>query len=106
MLVVMTERKTPTYDLMEIKKTFDSPNKLVMTYSAKQGQFDLNFSNDDVVGAIQSLIEKDFYKSMPPKLQAFIAWHDVYKTHFNELNLYIKFQVNDRKELILSFKER
>lgn len=102
----MTERKIPAYDLAGIKKIFDNPNKLVMTYSAKQGQIDLNFSNQDVIDAIQALTENDFYKSMSPKTKNFVAWQDVYKTHFNNVKLYIKFQINNQKELILSFKER
>ena len=102
----MTERKSPTYDLEKIKKAFDHPNKLVMTYSAKQGQVALDFSDQDVVDVIQALTENDFYKSMSPRANDFVAWQDVYKSSFNTVELYIKFQINNKKELILSFKER
>ncbi len=93
------------YSLAKIKRVFNHSNKLMMTYSAKHGQIELGFSDQDVVDAIQALTEKDFYKSMPPKTPGFVGWQDVYKSCFKEVELYIKFQVNNRKELILSFKE-
>jgi hypothetical protein len=97
---------TPTYDLNSIKKAFDCPENLVMTSSAKRGQIELDFSDQDVVAAIQALTVKDFYKSMPPVHENFVAWQDVYKTFFNDVDLYIKFQINVNRELIISFKEK
>jgi hypothetical protein len=97
---------TPTYDLNSIKKAFDCPENLVMTSSAKRGQIELDFSDQDVVSVIQALVIKDFYKSMPPVHENFLAWQDVYKTRFNDIDLYIKFQVNANRELIVSFKEK
>lgn len=97
---------TPTYDLNSIKEAFDCPENLVMTSSAKRGQIQLDFSDHDVVSVIQALTAKDFYKSMPPVHANFVAWQDVYKTCFNDINLYIKFQINVNRELIISFKEK
>lgn len=77
-----------------------------MTASAKQGQVLLNFTDEEVVLAIQNLSPSDFYKSMPPVHINFTAWQDVYKTRFKGVNLYIKFQINAKRELILSFKEK
>lgn len=77
-----------------------------MTTSAKQGQVMLNFTDEDVVSAIQNLAPSNFYKSMPPVHASFTAWQDVYKTQFKGINLYIKFQINVNRELILSFKEK
>lgn len=102
----MPAKLTPTYDLNSIKKAFLTPEQLLMTSSAKQGQVSLDFSDKNVVDAIQGLQELNFYKSMPPINPKFVAWQDVYKTHFNEVDLYIKFQVNVKRELILSFKEK
>lgn len=99
-------KRTPTYDLNSIKEAFDCPENLVMTSSAKRGQIELDLSDHDVVSAIQSLTTKDFYKSMPPVHGNFVAWQDVYKTFFNGIDLYIKFQVNANRELIVSFKEK
>ena len=70
------------------------------------GQLLLNFSDVDVVNAIQALTSNDFYKSMSPEKPGFTAWQDVYKSSFQGAELYIKFQINHKKELILSFKER
>lgn len=89
-----------------IKIAFNCTDKLIMTSSAKRGQIELDFSDNDVVATIQALKTKDFYKSMPPEHTNFVAWQDVYKTSFKGVNLYIKFQVNAKKELILSFKEK
>ena len=102
----MIAKNTATYDLVSIKRAFDHPGKLVMTASAKQGQVMLNFTDEDVVSAIQNLAPSDFYKSMPPVLANFTAWQDVYKTQFMGINLYIKLQININRELILSFKEK
>ena len=104
MEVTMPIKLVPTYDLKNIKKVFCSSDKLVMTSSAKKGQVSLGFSEEDVVDAIQALKKADFYKSMPPVHQAFSAWQDVYKARFKAVDLYIKFQVNMKRELILSFK--
>lgn len=106
MIIKMISKKTPTYDLITIKTAFDCPAKLVMTTSAKQGQVKLDFSDEDVVNAIQTLTQRNFYKSMPPLHTSFVAWQDVYKTHFKGVELYIKFQFNAKRELILSFKEK
>lgn len=101
----MAEKRDPTYDLNSLKKAFSNPRNLVTTVSAKVCYIALGFDDQDVVDAIQSLTERDFYKSMSPEDENFVSWHDVYKSHFRGFNLYIKFQVNANKELILSFKE-
>ncbi|HAT1597535.1 TPA: type II toxin-antitoxin system MqsR family toxin [Legionella pneumophila] len=102
----MSEKKTPEYVLEDIKKAFSRADRLRMTVSAKQGQVSLGFTDDDVVGAIQALTNRDFYKSMAPRHPGFTAWQDVYKSRFKGVELYIKFQVGTRGELILSFKEK
>ena len=102
----MIDKYTATYDLNSIKIAFNHSSKLVMTTSAKQGQVMINFTDEDVVLAIQNLSPGDFYKSMPPVHANFTAWQDVYKTQFKSVNLYIKFQINAKRELILSFKEK
>jgi hypothetical protein len=77
-----------------------------MTYSAMQGQYELEFSDQDVVDAIQTLTSTDFYKSMPPEHEGFSAWQDVYKPTFKGVKLYVKFQIDKRGEVIISFKAR
>lgn len=102
----MSEKRTPEYNLENIKKVFSRADHLRMTVSAKQGQVSLGFTDEDVVNAIQALLERDFYKSMAPQHPGFTAWQDVYKSRFKGVELYIKFQVGTRGELILSFKEK
>jgi hypothetical protein len=96
--------KVAKYDLEKIKFAFNKPDKLNMTFTAMDGQYKLGFSNQDVVDAIQALTSDDFYKSMPPFKNGFTAWHDVYKSEFKKINLYIKFQINLKSEVIVSFK--
>lgn len=52
----MTTKSTATYDLNSIKIAFNHTSKLVMTASAKKGQVMLNFTDEDVVLAIQNFI--------------------------------------------------
>ncbi|MBS0358933.1 MAG: type II toxin-antitoxin system MqsR family toxin [Proteobacteria bacterium] len=96
----------PKYCLKDLQKTFDRPVKLRMTQTAIQTQYDLHFKDEDVVAAIQALSEGDFYKSMQPINLEFTAWQDVYKSKFKGVRLYIKFQVDSRGAVIISFKEQ
>jgi motility quorum-sensing regulator/GCU-specific mRNA interferase toxin len=77
-----------------------------MTASAVQGQYELGFSDQDVVDVIQTLTNVHFYKSMAPKHPGFSAWQDVYKPIFKGIPLYLKFQIDKRGEIIISFKPR
>lgn len=99
-------KQTPTYDLSAIQKAFARADKLTMTFSAIQTQFELGFTDQDVVDTIQALTENDFYKSMPPVKLNFTAWQDVYKPQFKGIELYIKFQIDFRGGVIISFKKR
>jgi motility quorum-sensing regulator/GCU-specific mRNA interferase toxin len=98
--------KEPKYNLETIKLAFNAVDKLNMTSSAMQGQYELGFSDQDVVDVIQALASADFYKSMPPEHPGFSAWQDVYKCVFREVELYVKFQIDKRGEVIISFKAR
>jgi hypothetical protein len=105
-IIKMTESGSPRYKLVSIKLAFTSTDKLNMTATAMNDQYLLGFSDQDVVDAIQALTGADFYKSMPPVHEDFTAWQDVYKPEFRGIKLYIKFQVGNRGELIVSFKKR
>ena len=96
----------PSYDIEGIKLAFKSVDQLNMTKSAMQGQYDLGFSDEDVVEVIQSLTSNDFYKSILPKSPQFFGRHDVYTPFFKGIELYIKFQVDNRGEVIISFKAK
>ena len=98
--------KEPKYNLNTIKLAFSTVDNLNMTYSAMQGQYELAFRDQDVVDVIQALTSTDFYKSMPPEHESFSAWQDVYKSTFKDVKLYVKFQIDKRGEVIISFKAR
>jgi len=104
----MIRKNAPSYSLKKLQEVFCNEKvvKQRMTGSAYYGMVALNFNHQDVINAIQSLTEKDFYKSMPPENMRFSAWQDVYYKDYKGVCLYIKFQVNDDNEIILSFKER
>lgn len=55
--------KKPKYNLDAIKLAFKTVDKLNMTFSAMQGQYDVGFSDQDVVDTIKALTSADFYKS-------------------------------------------
>ncbi|MCP3907634.1 MAG: type II toxin-antitoxin system MqsR family toxin [Oceanicoccus sp.] len=97
---------TPSYDLNAIKRAFSDVSALRMTGSARRGAFELGFSDEKVVAAIQALTRADFYKSMSPKTAGFTAMQDVYKSRFRGVDLYIKFQLLPDGQLLLSFKAR
>ena len=96
----------PTYDLATIKSAFKTVNTLRMTGSARRGAVELGFSDQDVVNAIQALEPLDFYKSMPPVNISFSSMQDVYKSTFNNVGLYIKFQLLSNGQIVLSFKPK
>jgi motility quorum-sensing regulator/GCU-specific mRNA interferase toxin len=101
----MTKPGAAKYNLNAIKLAFINTDKLNMTATAMSDQYMLGFNDQDVVDAIQALTMDDFYKSMPPIREGFTAWQDVYKSKFKNKNLYIKFQIDKRGEMIISFKE-
>lgn len=105
-MVKNQQSSKPSYSLAQIKEVFNQPGNLIMTATARKTAFSLGFSEQDIVDVIQALTKKDFFKSMSPITPGFTAWQDVYKPTFKGLDLYIKFQVNNNKELILSFKEK
>jgi len=54
---------------------------------------------------VTTLERTDFYKSMTTYSDARI-WQDVYRPQWNEMVLYIKFQIDGDGFLIVSFKEK
>lgn len=104
----MSHSATRTYSLDRIKEQFSSLSGLKMTGSSRQGAASLGFSDEEIMNAIQALGDSDFYKSMAPTSPGFINWQDVYKSHFRDVELYIKFQLAKSGELfiLLSFKEK
>jgi hypothetical protein len=93
---------TPTYDLNAIKKAFNSISKLRMTGTSRKDATNLGFDDQDIINAIQSISENDFYKTMPAK-KTEMKHHDVYKFRWLDLYIYLKFQ-DFNGHLVVSFK--
>jgi motility quorum-sensing regulator / GCU-specific mRNA interferase toxin len=99
------EKRKPTYSLDAIRAAFASPGTLNRTVTAEDGAADLGMDDLDVVNVIQSLSHKDFDKSMT-SIANNAVWQDVYKPIVAERMIYVKFTLDQQKELLLiSFKE-
>lgn len=94
-----------TFNLATIKSTFSSISKLRTTSVAREGYTAMGMDDADVVAAIQALKENDFYKTMPSEKCPQYGNFDVYKSKWNGLDIYMKFQ-NINGFIIVSFKER
>ncbi len=99
------EKRSRTYKLKDIKNTFSKVVDLRMTRSVRRTIVELGLSLENVVFIIQSLTYQNFYKSMTTYANHKL-WQDVYHFQFNDLQLYIKFMMDDEGHLIVSFKER
>lgn len=95
--------KTPSYDLSALKNHFDSVDKLRMTRTARESAIQLGFDDYELIEVIQELKKRDFYKSMSSKKIPAAGKQDVYKTYWQGLYLYIKFQ-DFYGYIVVSFK--
>jgi motility quorum-sensing regulator/GCU-specific mRNA interferase toxin len=99
------EKRSRTYDLDGIKDAFKSVADLRMTRTARRTSAELGLSLENVVFIIQSLTYQNFYKSMTTYADHRV-WQDVYNFQLNDLDLYIKFMMDNEGHLIVSFKQR
>ena len=97
------QKRVSHYNLESIKELIGA-SQYFITQSARQGYFELGFSDDKVIEIIMSLINKDLYKSMTTYTDNKI-WQDVYHKTVDNIDLYIKLQISD-KAIIISFKEK
>jgi len=75
------------------------------TMTAADGAEALGMDEHAVVDVIAGLTARDFDKSMPSEVNPAI-WQDVYKPIIGGRELYVKFTLDTRGELLLiSFKE-
>jgi motility quorum-sensing regulator / GCU-specific mRNA interferase toxin len=73
--------------------------------TAAQGAEELGIDEMAVVDVIASLTVRDFDKSMRSEIDSGV-WQDVYKPVIGGRELYVKFTLDARRELLLiSFKE-
>ena len=96
------EKKVAHYDLQSIKELIKD-NQFYITASARSCYTALGLTDEDALGIIHSLSNKDLYKSMT-SYHDHTIWQDVYYKTVNILKLYIKLQVND-KAIVISLKE-
>jgi motility quorum-sensing regulator/GCU-specific mRNA interferase toxin len=102
----MTEKRTPTYDLIAFKKDFSIVTNLNITFAAKRNASEIGFNKPDIVKVIQTMHREHFYKSMTSNAN-YKVWQDVYHVPSPVGVLYIKFTEETLTEfLLLSFKRR
>jgi len=97
------QKRIASYNLEEIKALIEKERYFV-TKSAKLAYVALGLSDEEVVQIIMSLVHRDLHKSMTSYANNKL-WQDVYYKNVDELELYIKLQING-DAIIISFKER
>ena len=101
----MASRRQRHYPLKVIKAAFSEAARLNRSMTAANGAEDLGLDEQAVVDVIAGLKGRDFDKSMPSDINPAI-WQDVYKPIIDRRELYVKFTLDARGELLLiSFKE-
>ncbi len=105
-MVVMADKRKPTYDLEAFKATFNRVEKLAVTGTALRTAAALGFGRIEIVNTIQSMQRGYFYKSMTAYADSRL-WQDVYHVPSPVGILYVKFTADTITEfLLLSFKEK
>ncbi len=107
MVIDSRTKKHPTHNLKKIQEAFDTTDKLVITQTAQRSAFNMGYSLDDVVDAVQELLPEDFVHSKPahsPAVHGF--WHDTYIMPWDKKKIFIKFAGATIVDITLtSFKE-
>ena len=96
------EKRVAHYSLESIKILIDE-DKYMVTSSARVTYTELGFNDIEVLNVIKALKPNNLYKSMTSYHDSRI-WQDVYHSRFNNIDLYIKLQINE-DAIIISFKE-
>ena len=101
----MARQRQPHYPLKAIKAAFSDAAQFNRTMTAANGAEDLGMDEQAVIDVIAGLTGRDFDKSMPSDINPAI-WQDVYKPIIEGREMYVKFTLDTRGELLLiSFKE-
>jgi len=101
------DEHTPTYDLQQVQWLVGQGElSRVISYVAVAGANELGFSREDIVEAVLSLGENDFYKSMEAE-QFPGLWQDVYHLWYRGVLLYIKLQMDMKgRAVVIQFKRK
>lgn len=97
------EKLIPNYLLAEIQGQMTSVEAMNLTISARSGIRAAGMGLMDALAIIQDLARNDFYKSMTTHIDHRV-WQDVYRSRWNGIALYIKFQ-RAGEYFVVSFKE-
>jgi len=98
------EKHKPHYLLKAIQAQMNSPEAMNLTLSALEGIRAAGMAQVDALAVIQGLSTVDFFKSMTTNADHRV-WQDVYHSEWQEVALYIKFQLAG-EYFVISFKER
>ncbi len=108
----MKKKRTPHYDLNEIKNLINNPDRRIITGSSRKGAVELGYADDhDIARRVQDLKTEEFDKSMEADKFPGL-WQDVYFTtddHYNPIPtlIYIKLQKSaDDRGVVISFKKK
>lgn len=106
-IIVVVEKRTPTYDLEAVKACISVPEKLEITRTALKSAQALGFQKKEIVRTVQSIARVHFYKSMTAIADS-RNWQDVYYVPHDEVGtLYVKFTSGVVTAfMVLSFKEK
>lgn len=95
----------PTYDLDELKRLIEKDETVQITRSSVRDADDIGYSKTEIVNAVLSLEDDEFYKTMKAE-KIHGLWQDVYKPTREGIVLYIKLQKSsDGMGVVISFKK-
>ncbi|BDW10817.1 hypothetical protein PSHI8_08990 [Polynucleobacter sp. SHI8] len=96
------EKSTPHCKLIIVKRLLVQ-KKVMISNVAYEGAARLGLDKSDIIKIVSELTPKQFYKSMTTYKDHKI-WQDVYRTKFDEINIYLKITVIEQVAVV-SFKE-
>ena len=107
-LLKVSEKKKPHYDLEELKELIRQ-ERWIVTKAADKGALKLGLSRYEIKEIVLNLRLEDFYKSMTT-YKNHRLWQDVYKPKVfiqeEYIELYVKLQKSfDEKCIVISFKQ-
>jgi motility quorum-sensing regulator/GCU-specific mRNA interferase toxin len=99
------EKRTPMYSLSSIREAA-ATEQLRLSFTASQKLYEMGGTMEELFELIQSLsIREHFYKSMTSHADHRI-WQDVYYIEWHQVNMYLKFTLDDEGYLVISFKPK
>ena len=98
------EFKGSHYKLHEILAQMQSVEDMNLTRSAALGIKELGMSQTEALEVIRALTRENAVKTMTTHADHKV-WQDVYRSEWQGIQLYIKFQLA-KKYFVISFKER